>query len=165
MIKQIQIVFCILIFISCNAEEKSKINSDNLNNQDSLIIDETNQIQFADIIPENISDSSKVEIIKQWVNEIDTDTMLIHKRVTDSIHSQIELFYRNDTLVKIIKGHPPGLMLKTPNFLTHNYTAYYFLMDTLICSKFECNSYQQTGRCNPVAISRSSIIYKRKNYL
>lgn len=78
MIKQIQIVFCILIFISCNAEEKSKINSDNLNNQDSLIIDETNQIQFADIIPENISDSSKVEIIKQWVNEIDTDTMLIH---------------------------------------------------------------------------------------
>ena len=162
MIKHIQILFCVLIFISCNETEKNNLNSERLNNQDSLIIEENNRILFIDIIPENISDSSKTEIINELINEIDTDTSLVHRQANDSINLNIELFYRNDTLVKIINGNYPGLTLKTPNMLNHNYTAYYFSMDTLICSRYECNSYQQTGRCNPVAISVFSFIYNRK---
>ncbi len=162
MVKQIQILFCLLIFVSCQGTEKSKIKSGNLNNQGSLTIEEPNRIHFNDIIPENISDSSKTEIIRHLVDEIDADTLLLHKHTTDSTNSNIELFYRNDTLVKIVNGNYPGLTLGTPNILNHNYTAYYFSMDTLICSRYECNSYQQTGRCNPVAISVFSFIYNRK---
>ena len=141
--KQIQIIFCFLIFISCNELETNKSNSEN---QDSSKSERTKQTRFIDIIPENISDSSKTEIIKQLANNIDLDTLLRSKMIPDSLNSNIYAFYRNDTLVKISQGN----------------MTYYFLKDRLILNRYACSVYQQTGRCNPVSALSAFFFYNNK---
>jgi hypothetical protein len=144
--KQIQIVFCLLILISCNETVENKSNSESQKNQDSSIIGAIHQIRFTDIIPENTSDSLKTEIIKQLVNDIDIDTLLMHKVISDSLNSDVYVFYRNDTMVKIGQRH----------------MSYYFLKDRLILARYRCIFNQHTGRCDPVSAFSDFYFYNKK---
>lgn len=146
MIKQFQIVFCLLIFISCDETEKSSSNSECQNNQDISVVEATNVIRLTDIIPQNISDSSKTQIINQLAREIDIDTLLIFREIPDSINSVIYAFYRNDTLVKISQKN----------------MSYYLLKEKLILNRYACNVYQQTSRCNPVSAYSAFFFYNNK---
>ncbi|MGK0389779.1 MAG: hypothetical protein ACI94Y_002524 [Maribacter sp.] len=136
------------MFISCNGIEKDEL---------STIKDDL--IQFTDIIPINMPDSSKVEIIEQLVSEIDMDISLTHIDIVDSLNPSIHAFYRNDTLVKIVQGNMPLFAIETFCMMRTNYSQYYFHMDSLICAQYKCSRYQQTGRCNPVSIFIHSIVY------
>jgi len=158
------LLFCLLILSSCNELTNNKQKTEDSNIPDSLAIDNANQIYFDDIIPENASDSSKTETIKRLIQEIDNDTSLILKEINDSSNSNVYAYYKDDLLVKIIKGFKPGVGLfeNEPSFMRYHFTEYYFFMDSLIFSRYECNSFQQTGRCNSVAIRINSFIYNRQ---
>ncbi len=158
------LLFCLAILCSCNDIRNIKQETEDSISQDSLAIDDKNQVYFDDFIPKNISDSSKTETIKQLIQEIDNDTSLKVKEIIDSSNSNIYALYKNDLLVKIINGFKPniGLFENEPSFMRYHFTEYYFFMDSLIFSRYECNSQQQTGRCSPVAIRINSYIYNRQ---
>jgi hypothetical protein len=158
------LLFCLVILCSCNDIRNNKQETEDSISQDSLAIDDINQVYFDDIIPKNISDSSKTETIKRLIQEIDNDTSLILKEIIDSSNSNVYAYYKDDLLVKIIKGFKPGVGLfeNEPSFMRYHFTEYYFFMDSLIFSRYECNSFQQTGRCNSVAIRINSFIYNRQ---
>lgn len=158
------LLFCLLILSSCNELTNNKQKTEDDISQDSLSIDDKEQIYFDNIIPKNSSDSSKTETIKRLIQEIDNDTSLIVKEINDSSNSNVYAFYKDDLLVKIINGFKPniGLFENEPSFMRYHFTEYYFFMDSLIFSRYECNYQQQTGRCSSVAIRINSYIYKRQ---
>lgn len=142
--------------LSCNEE----ISSVNHEEHDNTKVDNRTVKLFTDVIPEHVPDSTKVFMINQLISDIDNDSSLIEVKTVDSLEIPIAGFYRNDSLVKILKGTFPGVKFDTRlSALGYKYSAYYFLMDSLIHSRYECNSYQQTGRCNPVFISVDSYFY------
>lgn len=145
--------------ISCNEETSDVYHEEHKDNK----VDKRTVKLFTDVIPENVPDSTKVDMIDQLISVIDKDSSLIEVKTVDSLEIPIVGFFRNDSLVKIIKGTYPGVKFDTRfSALGYRYSVYYFLMDSLIHSRYECNSYQQTGRCNPVFISVDSYYYNRQ---
>lgn len=147
MIKSLQILTPILILISCTekSQEKKSVFTGNI---------EKKPLLFNEVIPDQLPDSAKTAVIIDLVNEIETDTTLASKNYPDTSGNNVSAFYRNDTLVKIITGLYSESVFDTIAGVTnYNYYMYYFFMDTLICMRYECNSYQQTGMCNPVSAS------------
>lgn len=110
MIKLIQFILCILIFVSCSGTET---NIPKTVNQNPSKIEEPEPMNFSDIIPENYPDSLKIHIISQLVDEMRKDTNMVHTEIEDTLNSRLYAYYRNDSLQMISKG----------------YVTYYFLMD------------------------------------
>lgn len=117
-------------------------------------------VLFTDLIPQHLSDSAKINLIKHYVKRIENDSTLSHVTLSDSLNVQLHAFYRNDSLVKIIDGSLfPEPFETNLNPLRNRHTSYYFLKDSLIFSHYSCSSWMQTGRCSPVSISIRTSIY------
>lgn len=157
MIKEFQILICTVLLFSCNQNSENELNSAAPLNQKKT---DTKQLSFGDLIPEHLSDSSKLLILKDWVNKIDLDTSLICEKYSDTSGSNIEAFFRNDTLVRIIRGDYPGMDGGIKYFDRYKFVSYYFHKDTLIQSIYKCSSYQQTGSCSPVSETLIRYYYK-----
>jgi len=159
MMKKLYILTILFGLLSCN-EENSNVNQDEHNHHKE---DNSIEVLFTDVIPENVPDSVKIDIIDQLVSEIDMDSSLTEIKTVDSLEIPLLGFYRNDSLVKILKGYSPHSDFDAQSkFIDRNYTSFYFLMDTLVFSRQECSNYQQTGRCNPVYISVDSYYYNEQ---
>lgn len=150
-------IFSILIgLLSCNEEISGRNNDVHGNTKVENKIPKL----FSDVIPENAPDSTKVNMIDQLISDIDLDSSLIEIKTVDSLEIPIVGYFRNDSLVKIVKGNKPFRLFDSrPKFTNYRYNSYYFLMDTLIYSKSECNNFQHTGSCNSVYISIDSYYY------
>ena len=156
MIKKLYILSILFGLLSCS-EENSNVNQDKHNQPEE---DSSIEILFTDVIPENVTDSVKIAIIDQLVSEIDIDSSLTEIKTVDSLEFPLLGFYRNDSIVKILKGYTPHPDFDAKSkFIDRNYTSYYFLMDKLVYSRTECSNYQQTGSCNPVYLSIDSYYY------
>jgi|SRR5690554_146171 len=156
MMTKLYILTILFGLLSCS-EGNSNVNQDKNNHHKE---DNSIEVLFTDVIPENVKDSVKIDIIDQLVSEIDMDSTLTEIKTVGSLEIPLLGFYRNDSLVKILKGHTPLPDFDAQSkFINRNYTSYYFLMDTLVFSRYECSNYQQTGSCNPVYISIDSYYY------
>lgn len=154
--KRLYIVSILIGLLSCDEETSGR----NHDEHGRIKVDNGMPKLFSDVIPENAPDSAKVNMIVQLISDIDTDSSLIEIKTVDSLEIPIVGFFRNDSLVKIVRGNSPfGLFDSKPKFTNYRYNNYYFLMDTLIYSKSECNNFQHTGSCNPVYISIDSYYY------
>ena len=154
MIRIVSIIICTASMVSCNGNDSIEFNSESLQTQEKSEVEQPN---YNDIVPENISDSLKIEIFNDVIEEIDFDSTLIRKKIRDSTGKLIYTFYRNNALVKAIEGKSPEFSIDTLSIFGTNYNTYYFLMDSLIKLKYTCSYLQQTGSCNPV--SAASFFY------
>ena len=155
----VRLFICAVLLVSCTDVESKNINS----GDNSVQIDQENEtLKFTDIIPENITDSSKAEIIGRLIQDIRLDTTLVRSEFKDSTGILLNAYYRNDTLVQIVKGMHPGPEFDAIPFWGFNYTVCYFFMDSLIALFDNCSSIQQTGMCNPVSRHSSFYFYGDK---
>lgn len=154
------LILHILMASSCNqSRQENTKNTDDPNSDNDV----KKELKFTDVIPNNLSDSLKAEVLLDLVTKIDEDTTLIQIQYLDSLGSNILAFYREDSLVKIITGlYPEAINNVKLNVMDINYNAYYFFMDTLISMYYECNRNQHTGRCNPVSASSKFYFYHNK---
>lgn len=163
MSKPILLLICILGFISCAEVQTEGLNSEASVSADSLSIEIAKPLTFTDVIPESLSDTAKVEMIAKLINEVNQDTSLMYLQTTDSLDKVIFALYRADTLVKIIEGAYPYLVLEGAlKSLNLNYTEYYFLKDSLIASRYSCSTFKHTAMCNPVSVIVFSIYYNQR---
>ena len=132
---------------------------------DSLVLTTPPRLSFVEVIPQELTDSAKTEIINRLVHEIDEDTSMVMIEVPDSLNRALFAFYRNDSLVKVrwgLNGPREFLGNERRLLLSGRVKQYYFHSDSLIYREYYCSSWQQTGRCNPVSISVFSWFYERK---
>ena len=158
-------LFALSALASCVDTTKIDTENHRLALPDTLVLPETPKRSFYDVIPQELTDSAKTEIITRLVNEIDEDTSMVMIEVPDSLNGALFAFYRNDSLVKIRWGHDGRREIsgsERPLLLSGKVKQYYFHSDSLIYSEYHCSSWQQTGRCNPVSISVFSWFYERK---
>lgn len=126
------------------------------------------KLTFFDVIPDSLTDSLKIDCINEQIRAIEKDTTLTLVSYKDSVNTPYHGLFRNDSLVKIIKGYLPLLSMKdftieiASFFLWDNYEMFYFVKDTLVYAGYRCSNNMQTGRCNPVSISVETIYYSNE---
>lgn len=129
---------------------------ENVQEKEPVMQLEVQPIQFHGVIPDHIPDSAKAAKILAIVHEIETDTTLTVKSYPDTLGRKTSAYFRDGSLLKI----KTGVFSETQNITDYNYTTYYFFMGTFISMRYECNKYQQTGRCNPVRSSSLFCFYR-----
>jgi hypothetical protein len=154
MMKKLYILSLLFGLFSCKGENAKTVQIEH----NHIEFDDSVKIQFTDIIPENTPDSIKVSIIDQIISNIDGDSSLVKIETVDSLKTPIIGLFRNDSLLRIYKGHYPNNQ-KHPMFADYSYTTYYFIKDTVVYSKTECRVSQVSGRCSSVYISEESYYY------
>lgn len=157
------LLLCLMGLVSC--VEHSQINADDSSAEvlDTLTSPAPPLLSFHDVIPEELSDSTKTEIITRLVTEINDDSTLTLVEVPDSLNGPFSCYYRNDSLVMLHLGSGLGYSTKDrPLILSESAKRYYFHSDNLIFSEYHCSSWQQTGRCSPASISVWTWFYERE---
>lgn len=149
--------------VSCVEDLKVGYEDDRTAGLDTLTLPVPPPLSFHDVIPEELSDSAKTEIITRLVTEINEDSTLTFVQVADSLNGLVSGHFRNDSLVMLHLGFGLGYSTKDlPMILSGSAKRYYFHSDSLIFSEYHCSSWQQTGRCSPVSISVWSWFYERE---
>lgn len=130
---------------------------------DTLVLPTPPQLSFVEVIPRELTDSAKTEIITRLVTKINEDSTLTLVQVPDSVNGLLSGHFRNDSLVMLHLGYGLGQSMKDRTTMRSGSTKrYYFHSDSLIFSEYHCSSWQQTGRCSPVSFSVWSWFYERE---
>lgn len=112
---------------------------------------------FADILPDSLSDSAKVEKIKSIIAAIELDSTLELREFKDSL-GVLYAFYHDDTLVKITDNLD---YYSTLHDISRQ-TIFYFLKDELICAMLDCSSQIRMGSCGSVKETLHFYYYKQE---
>lgn len=152
MMKYLITIIIILVLLSCNG--KSAYEARGSTTEEAI----SREVVFTDIIPENISDSTKIDKIKEIIRSTDLDTSLVLVEVIDSIEiapaKHYLAKYRNDTLVKI------SVFQGVPHFTIES--TYYFLMNELISVEEFCRAGRAAAMCNSEAVRFNLYFYNGK---